>query len=118
MLTHVRLCDKLQLRKIPGVEMNVVCFLDKQNLPAGKVFFVWPATVRSTPYKEWDLSFLNALDESCLFVPLVSEAAISTIRDLPSDRQVDCSDGLSANDAGQCIARIRDRSGTTRSPTY
>lgn len=38
--------------------------------------------------KEWDLSFLTALDESCLFLPLISEAAISNITKLKDNQQV------------------------------
>ncbi len=43
------------------------CFLDKQNIKSGT---------------NWQEAFLDGLEHTCLFVPLVSEAAIATIKEV------------------------------------
>lgn len=57
-----KLCDKLQQFDITSEgSLRVRCFLDKQSLRAGE---------------EWEQGFRLGLQESCLFIPLVSEKAL------------------------------------------
>jgi TIR domain len=57
-----KLCDKLQQHDIASEgNLRVRCFLDKQSLRAGE---------------EWEQGFRLGLQESCLFIPLVSEQAL------------------------------------------
>ncbi|KAJ3346504.1 hypothetical protein HDU83_002903 [Entophlyctis luteolus] len=64
-----RLTDKLQALTIQNEqrEIHFKCFLDKQNLKEGEDF---------------ESQFLSALDGSCLFLPLVSESSLATMRDV------------------------------------
>jgi hypothetical protein len=66
-----KLCEALQSsrRRLPWKrqEMVITCFWDKQDLVAGK---------------NWRDGFLNGLHRSCLFLPIVSEAALAPIKTL------------------------------------
>jgi hypothetical protein len=66
------LCNALQrsLHRLPlpgGGHVAVKCFFDKQDLVAGK---------------DWKKSFLDGLRRSCLFLPIVSEAGLTRIKNL------------------------------------
>ncbi|KAJ3072386.1 hypothetical protein HK102_006247, partial [Quaeritorhiza haematococci] len=61
-----KLCDKLQLLTLASEtrEIRIKCFLDKQNLSQGRDF---------------EEQFMESLESSCLFLPVISEANLEII---------------------------------------
>lgn len=73
------LCAALQesRRYLPltaGESVTVRCFFDQQNLKKGK---------------DWREGFLNGLERSCLFLPIVSEAAVAPIKEVSANDSKD-----------------------------
>jgi hypothetical protein len=74
-----KLCLALQTMMInmpgTGEQIKVRCFWDAQDIKDGS---------------EWKLTFMNALAHCCLFVPIISEAAIAPMKNIrPSDTKKD-----------------------------
>ncbi|EDQ87790.1 uncharacterized protein MONBRDRAFT_33144, partial [Monosiga brevicollis MX1] len=70
-----RLCDKLQQLDIDNEHgLRIRCFLDKQNLNHGA---------------SWRQQCTDAVRESCLFVPLYSEATLAKYLDTEEDQSDD-----------------------------
>jgi hypothetical protein len=67
------LCRQLQEQFVES-DMRVTCFFDQQDIRDGV---------------DWKNAFLTALEHTCLFVPLVSEAAIDRIKDLTPESKPD-----------------------------
>ncbi|MFK5282795.1 hypothetical protein ACI3PL_24835, partial [Lacticaseibacillus paracasei] len=66
-----QLCEKLQRRFVED-DIRVKCFFDKQDIKSAE---------------DWCVKFRTALQHSCLFVPLVSEAGIAPMKNVkPTDR--------------------------------
>jgi len=61
-----RICRALQSREVIN-GMQVRCYLDQKEIDAGE---------------DWEISFTNGLKTSCLYLPLISEAAIAPIQDV------------------------------------
>jgi hypothetical protein len=69
-----RLCAELQKRDVEE-GMRVKCFFDKQDIQRAE---------------DWRVKFRTALQHSCLFVPLVSEAGIASMKNVkPTDTTPD-----------------------------
>jgi hypothetical protein len=67
------LCRQLQEQFVED-GMQVTCFFDQQDIRDGV---------------DWKNAFLTALEHTCLFVPLISEAAIGRIKDLTPESKPD-----------------------------
>ena len=73
-----KLCTALQNQLVDwdsakGWQVQVKCFWDAQDITNGS---------------DWKETFLQALEHTCLFVPIVSEAAIAPMKHIPSRSKI------------------------------
>jgi hypothetical protein len=95
------LCERLQEKTVSwrknGSTINVRCFWDNQNLFSGC---------------QWKDVFLDGLHHSCLFLPLVSEAAVDRMRKNPAKSYAEDKAARARKNPAPVPAAVASSSGT------